>query len=85
MTLAYAKQLGLQVRKIDIGAQKIYGSSLKTFGMVITDFQVENKLDKIRFFQESFLLAEISMEVVLGMPFLIFNNANIQFTEKELI
>ena len=38
MTLAYAKQLGLQVRKTDVGAQKINGSLLRTFGMVITGF-----------------------------------------------
>ena len=28
-------------------------------------------------------MANISTEVVLGMPFLIFSNANIQFVEKE--
>ena len=38
MTPAYAKQLGLQVQRTDIGAQKIDGSLLKTFGMVIAGF-----------------------------------------------
>ena len=84
MTLAFAKQLGLQVRKTDVGAQKIDGSLLRTFGMVIAGFQVENKFGRVRFFQESFLLAETSMEVVLRVPFLAFSNANIQFAEKEL-
>ena len=42
MTPAYAKQLGLQVRKTNIEAQKIDGSLLRTFGIVIADFQVEN-------------------------------------------
>ena len=84
ITPAYAKQLGLQVRKTDVGAQKIDGSSLRTFGMVIAGFQVEDKLGRARFFQESFLLAETSMEVVLGMPFLALSNADIQFAEKEL-
>ena len=50
MTPAYAKQLGLQVRKTDVEAQKIDGSSLRTFGMVIAGFQVEDKLGKARFF-----------------------------------
>ena len=45
--------------------------------MVLADFQVEDKLGRARFFQETFLLADISMEVVLGMPFLTLNNANI--------
>ena len=77
MTPAYAKQLGFQVRKTDVGAQKIEGSLLRTFGMVIAGFQVEDKLGKIRFFQESFLLAKISIEVVLKMSFLTLSNTNI--------
>ena len=50
MTLAYAKQLGLLVWKTDIEAQKIDGSLLRTFGIVIVDFQVKNKLGRARFF-----------------------------------
>ena len=84
MALAYAKQLGLEVQKTDVGAQKIDNSLLQTFGMVIAGFQVEDKLGRARFFQESFLLAETSMEVVLGMPFLTLSNADIQFAEKKL-
>ena len=84
MTPAYAKQLGLQVQKTDVGAQKIDSSSLRTFGMVIAGFQVEDKLVRARFFQESFLLAETSMEMVLRMPFLTLSNADIQFAAKEL-
>ena len=45
---------------------------------------MEDKLRRARFFQETFLLANISTEVVLGMPFLILNNANVQFVKKEL-
>lgn len=50
MTLAYAKQLGLQAWKTDVGAQKIDGSFLRTFRMVIVGFQVEDKFGKTRFF-----------------------------------
>ena len=53
--------------------------------IVIVGFQLEDKLGRARFFQKSFLLAETSMEVVLGMIFLTLNNADIQFAEKELI
>ena len=38
MTLTYAAKLGLKVQKINIGAQKIDGSILKTFRMVLADF-----------------------------------------------
>ena len=46
MTLAYAKQLGLQVQKTEVEVQKIDDSLFRTFGMVIASFQVENKLDR---------------------------------------
>ena len=52
--------------------------------MVIAAFQVKDKFGRARFFQETFLLADTRMEVVLKMPFLTLNNANIQFAEKEL-
>ena len=84
MTLAYAKQLGFHIQKTDIRVQKFNGSLFWTFGIVIAVFQVENKLGKARFFQELFLLANTSIEVVLRMLFLILNNTNIQFTEKKL-
>ena len=48
--LAYASNIGLQARHINIGTQKIDGSTLKTFGMVLADFQVEDKFRKARFF-----------------------------------
>ena len=81
---AYAAKLGLRVRETDVGAQKIDGSHLDTFGMVIAGFSVEDKLGKVRFFQETFLLANISLEVVLGMPFLTLSSVDIRFPEREL-
>ena len=84
MTPGYASKLGLKVRFIDIRAQKIDGSTLKTFGMVLASFQVKNTLGRARFFQETFLLADLSIEVVLRMPFLTLSNADIKFAQKEL-
>ena len=77
MTPAYASRLGLRVQRTNIGAQKIDGSTLKTFGMVLASFQVEDKLGRARFFQKTFLLANISAMVVLSMHFLTLSNANI--------
>ena len=62
MTSAYAAKLGFKVRKTDIGTQKIDGSTLKTFGIVLAEFQVEDKLGRARFFHETFLLADISVK-----------------------
>lgn len=52
--------------------------------MVIAGFQVQNKLRKTRFFQETFLVADSNMEVVFEMSFLTFSNANVGFLNKEL-
>ena len=83
MTSAYTVYLSLKVTMTNVGAQKIDRSSLVTYSMVIATFQVVDKLDRFWFFEQTFLLANISMEVVLGMLFLIFSNADIQFAEKE--
>ena len=77
MTLGYISKLSLKVRSINIGAQKIDNSTLEMFEMVLASFQVKNKFGRFWFFQETILLAELSVEVVLGMPFLTFSNANI--------
>ena len=84
MSSAYAKRLGLKTRKTNVGAQKIDGSTLETFEMVIADFQVENKGGRPRFFQKTFLVADTKFEVVLGMPFLKISNADIAFGEETL-
>ena len=84
MNLAYAKRLGFKTWKTNVRAQKIDGSTLKTFGIVIADFQVEDKGGRPRFFQEIFLVADTKFEVVLAMPFLKISNANIAFGEETL-
>ena len=84
MSPAYAKRLGLKTRKTNVGAQKIDGSALETFGMVIVDFQVEDKGGRPRFFQETFILADTKFEVVLGMSFLKISNADVVFGNRTL-
>ena len=83
--MTYTSKLGLKVHFTKVGAQKVHDSTLKTFGIVLASFQVEDKLEKVWFFQKTFLLANINMEIVLDMLFLILSNANIQFVQKELI
>ena len=84
MSLAYIEKLGLKTQKTNVRAQKIDGSALKTFGIVIADFQVEDKSNRPRFFQEIFLVADNKFEVVLGMLFLKISNANMAFGEGTL-
>ena len=84
MSPAYAERLGLKTRKTNVGAQKIDSSALETFGIVIADFQVEDKGGRTRFFQETFLVADTKFEVVLGMPFLKISNTDVAFGEGTL-
>ena len=58
---------------------------MNTFGIVIADCSVKNKLGRVQFFQGTFLLANIGLEVVLGMPFLTFSKVDIQFAERKLV
>ena len=43
----YTTKLGLCTRKIDVGIQKIDGSYLDTFEIVVADCLVKNKLERV--------------------------------------
>ncbi len=81
MIPTYAAKLGLTTRKISVGAQKIDGSPLETHGMTSAKFSLQDSLGKVQFFEETFLLADTSMEVVLGIPFLSLSNVDVKFAD----
>ena len=62
MTPAYTVYLGHKVRMTNIDTQKINGSSLAIYSMVIAAFQAVNQLGRSWFFQKTFLPANINME-----------------------
>ena len=76
-TPAYAAELGLKMQRTNVSTQKIDRCLLETYSMIITAFQVLNKLGFSRFFQATFLLADISMKVNPHMPFLILSNVDV--------
>ncbi len=82
MTPVYAVKLGLITRKTSVGAQKIDSSPLETHGMTSAEFLLQDSLGRVRFSEEIFLLADTSIEVVLGMPFLTLSNADIEFAKQ---
>ncbi len=84
MSQAFAQQLGLKICKINIGAQKIDGTTLEIYGMVVSTFSVSDKDGRKRFFEKSFLLADVKPDIVLGIPFLIMSNANVDFQAWDL-
>ena len=79
MHLSFAKQLDLPIRPTDVGAQKIAGTTLNTSRMVVATFLVVDKANQIRFFKETFLVANVNPKVVLEMLFLTLSNVDIDF------
>ena len=80
----FARELGLSIRTTDVRAQKIDNTMLDTFGSVVAAFLVTDKANQVRFFEKTFLVANISPEVVFGMLFLILSGANVNFLGLEL-
>ncbi len=81
---AFAQQLGLKIRKTNVGAQKIDGTTLETYGMVVSTFSVSGKDERERFFKKNFLLADVRPDIVLEMLFLTMNNADVNFQAQDL-
>ncbi len=84
MNQAFAQQLGLKIRKTNVRVQKIDGTTLETYKMVVSTFSVSDKDGRERFFEESFLLIDVSPDIVLGMPFLTMSNVDIDFQARDL-
>ena len=85
MHSACTTKLSFCARKIDVCVQKIDRFHLDIFRIVIADCLVKNKLRRVRFFQKTFLLANIGLEVVLGMLFVTFSRVDIWFTEQKFV
>ncbi len=47
--------------------------------MIVSTLFVSNKDRKDRFFKENFLLADINLDVMLGMLFLTMSNVEVDF------
>ena len=85
MSSTYVKKLGLKIWKNNIRTQKINGSILETFKMVMANFQVEDKGGRPKFFQEIFLVANTKFEMILKILFLKLNNADVSFNKEILM
>ncbi len=52
--------------------------------MVVSTFFVLDKDGKERFFEESFLLANVKPDIVLKMPFLTMSNTDVDCQARDL-
>ena len=51
--------------------------------MVVTAFSVINKANQVRFFEKTFMVANVSPKIVLRMLFLTLSSADIDFLGWE--
>ena len=82
--LIFVKELGLPIRLTDVRAQRIDGTTLDIYEIVVAAFSMTDKANQVRFFKETFLVANISPKIVFGMPFLILSGADIDFLDWDL-
>ena len=75
--LIFSKELGLSIRLTDVRVQKIDGITLDTFEMVVAAFSIADKANQIKFFEETFLVANVSSEIVHGMFFFTLSCADV--------
>ena len=64
MNPVFASQLGLRIWKTNVEAQKIDDTTLETYGMVVSTFSLSDKDGWERFFEESFLLADVKPDTL---------------------
>lgn len=79
ITPAYTTILELCVCPTNIEAQKIDEFTLSTYNIMLVNFQLKDKLRKMRFFQKTILVTNIIIKIVLGMFFLVFSKMEINF------
>ena len=79
----FARELGLLIRPTDIIVQKIDGTILDTYRIVVTAFSVLDKTNQVRFFEKTFLVVNVSPEIVFKMPFLILSDADVDFLGRK--
>ena len=84
MSHVFAHQLVLKIWKTNVVAQKIDGTTLETYRIVVSTFSVLDKDSRKIFFEKSFLLANGKPNIVLEILFLTINNANMDLQAWDL-
>ena len=80
----FVQELRLSIRSTDVEVQKIDGTTLDTYKIIVAVVSVTNKANQVRFFEKTFLVANVSPKVVFGMFFLILSSINVNLTGQKL-
>lgn len=84
MEPSFARKLGFRICKTDVNAHKFNSGKFKTFGWIIASLMIDDKDRKSYFFEKTFLLADINMNIALEISFLTLSNVEIYFTHRKL-
>ena len=57
---------------------------LNTYKIVVAAFSVTNKVNQVWFFKKTFLVANVSLKIILGMLFFTLNSADTDFLSRKL-
>ena len=68
----------------NVRVQIINSTMLDTYKMAVAAFSVTDKANQVRFFEETFLVANISPKVVIRILFPNLSGADIDFLGQEL-
>ena len=71
----FAKELDLFIKLTDVGVQKIDGTTLDIYEIVVVAFLMTEKANQVKFFEKTFFVANVSPKVVFVMLFLTLSGA----------
>ena len=81
---AFAERLGFVVQTTNIDTLKINGTTLEIYRIVVAAFLVTDQAHKVKFFKETFLVANVSPDMIFGILFFILSDVDVDFPKKEL-
>ena len=80
----FAKELGLPIRLTDIRLQKIDGTIIEIYEIIVAVFAVTDKANQVKFFEKTFPVLNVSPKEVFEIPFLTLSSTNIDFLDWNL-
>lgn len=80
----FAKKVDFYIYKTNMSIEKFDSGRLETERIAITLFPVDDIDRKLRYFQKTFLLSDISMNITFEISFSILRNVKINFNNQKL-
>lgn len=82
--LSFVKELGFPIKSTEVGGQKINGTILDIYEIIVTVFSVIYKANQVRYFKMTFVMGNINPKVVFRIFFLTLSSANVDFSDWKL-